>query len=187
MQKIISIVLALALMFTLTACGQGQTNTTTTTTAATTTTESASDSSETPTSDASNSDKTMGQTLLEAFKEIMQQEKAHTALDVAAGLLAHDIIKFDGMAEAVGPGLLPGFNVEIKDFDEGATVAPMIGSIPFVGYVFKLEADTDVEAFMKKLQDNANPNWLVCVIADETIIEAVGNTVFFLMCRSSNN
>lgn len=185
MQKIISIVLALALMFTLTACGQGQTNTTTTTT--TTTTVSASDSSETSTTDASNSDKTMGQTLLEAFKEIMQQEKAHTALDVAAGILSNEIIKFDGLAEAVEPGLLPGFDIEIKEFAEGATVSPIIGSIPFVGYVFKLEAGADVEAFMKTLQDNSNPSWLVCVTADETVVEAVGNTVFFLMCRSSNN
>ena len=64
---------------------------------------------------------------------------------------------------------------------------PMIGSIAFVGYVFTLEEGADVDAFKATLEANADPRWQICVTADETIIENVGNTVFFLMSPFSNN
>ena len=63
--------------------------------------------------------------------------------------------------------------------------APMIGTIPFVGYVFTLAEGADAEAFVKTLSDNANPRWNICTEAEDTIIEAVGNKVFFLMCPKS--
>ena len=63
----------------------------------------------------------------------------------------------------------------------------MMGSIAFVGYVFTLEDGADVDAFKATLEANANPRWQICVTADETIIENVGNTVFFLMCPASNS
>ena len=89
-------------------------------------------------------------------------------------------------AMTVEEGLLTGFdNAEIKGFADGAVFMPMIGSIPFVGYVFDLAADADVDAFKATLEANANPRWQICVTADETIIENVGNTVFFLMCPAS--
>lgn len=150
------------------------------------TTTSASDSSETTTTDASNADTTMGATLATDFKAIMQQEKAHTALDIANNLLANEIIQFEGFAEEVEPGFLPGFDADIEGFKKGAVFAPIIGSIPFVGYIFQLESEADVAAFTKNLADHANTNWLVCVRADETVIETVGNTVLFIMCRSGN-
>ena len=37
---------------------------------------------------------------------------------------------------------------------------------------------------MKQLTDNCNPRWLVCVEADQVVVGAVGNQVFFLMCPS---
>ena len=60
--------------------------------------------------------------------------------------------------------------------------APMIGSIPFVGYVFTLEEGADAAAFMQTLTDNADPRWNVCVEADETVVENADNMVFFVMC-----
>ena len=55
-------------------------------------------------------------------------------------------------------------------------------TIPFVGYIFVLDADADAEAFVQTLKDNADPRWNICTEADETIAEHVGNTVFFVMC-----
>jgi hypothetical protein len=63
--------------------------------------------------------------------------------------------------------------------------APMIGSIPFVGYVFTLSDDADVESFVTLLSENADPNWNICTEADETVIESAGNKVFFVMCPTS--
>ena len=57
----------------------------------------------------------------------------------------------------------------------------MIGSIPFVGYIFILEDGADVDTFAQNLLDNCNPRWNICVTADETFCEVSGNTVFFLM------
>ena len=58
---------------------------------------------------------------------------------------------------------------------------PMMGSIAFVGYIFDLPEDADVDAFVTGLKDNANPRWQICVTADETIVEVSGDKVFFLM------
>ena len=60
--------------------------------------------------------------------------------------------------------------------------APMIGTIPFVGYVFTLDESADVDAFMQVLRDNADPRWNICTEAEETVIENADNMVFFAMC-----
>ena len=79
--------------------------------------------------------------------------------------------------------LLTGFgNTEIKGFTDGVMFAPMIGSIPFVGYVFTLEDSKSAEEFAKNLESAANPRWNICVTAEQTACGAVGNRVFFLMC-----
>ena len=54
--------------------------------------------------------------------------------------MSNSIIQFMGGTMPVEPGLLTGFgNTEITGFKEGVMFAPMIGTIPFVGYVFVLE------------------------------------------------
>ena len=83
------------------------------------------------------------------------------------------------------PGYLPGFSADIDDFAEAAMFAPMIGSIAFVGYIFRLDEGADVDAFMQTLRDNADPSWNICVTAEETVIDAVDNTVFFVMTPGS--
>lgn len=58
---------------------------------------------------------------------------------------------------------------------------PIISTIPFVGYIFTLAEDADVDAFVTLLKDNANLRWNICTEADELTVEKSGNTVFFLM------
>lgn len=130
---------------------------------------------------------TVGSTLLGVFNELMADEAAgHDALTIADKLVTHESILFSGGAMEIEAGFLSGFdNYEVTEFEHGAMFAPMIGSIPFVGYVFTLPEDADVDAFMTGLKDNANLRWQICVEADEMICEANGNTVFFLMCPSS--
>ena len=60
---------------------------------------------------------------------------------------------------------------------------PMMGSIPFIGYIFDMPADADLEAFMTTLKESANMRWQVCVEAEEMVVEAIGDKVFFLMCK----
>ena len=101
-------------------------------------------------------------------------------------MLANEVIAFEGATMPVEPGLLMGFdNAEITGFEEGVMFGPMIGTIPFVGYVFTLEEGTDVDAFQQTLKDNANLRWNICNEAEEITVEAEGDTVLFLMSPKS--
>lgn len=126
---------------------------------------------------------TVGTVLAEEF-HILKVENANiTAQEMADAILANPMIQFSGASMEVEEGLLSGFgNTEITGFNKGVMFAPMIGSIPFVGYVFELEDGADVDAFMQLLRDNADPRWNICVEAEETVVESADNMVFFLMC-----
>ena len=102
---------------------------------------------------------------------------------MADAILALDMIQFEGATMPVEEGLLTGFNnAEIKGFKEGVMFAPMIGSIPFVGYVFTLAEETDSSAFVQLLEENADPRWNICTEAEETVVDSTGDMVFFVMC-----
>lgn len=124
---------------------------------------------------------TLGHTLLADFKA-----KATSGMGVQAiaeSLLTNPAIKFSGGAMPVEEGLLSGFdNAEITGFKNGVAFMPMIGSIPFIGYVFELEDGADASAFIKNLEKNANRRWNICVEAEETVTGSYGNKVFFVMC-----
>jgi hypothetical protein len=128
----------------------------------------------------------LGQALYESFAALDEANPDAGATELAEGLLANDFILFSGATMEVEPGYLTGFgNAEITGFEEGTMFAPMIGSIPFVGYVFCLADEADAESFKAVLADNADPNWNICTQADETVIESIGNKVFFVMCPTT--
>lgn len=125
--------------------------------------------------------KTVGNILLSDFKS--KAASASGALSLAEALIKNEIIPFMGGAMEVEQGLLQGFdNTEIKGFKEGAVFMPMIGTIPFIGYVFTLEDGTDAASFIANLKANANLRWNICTTADEMVAGSVGNKVFFVMC-----
>lgn len=126
---------------------------------------------------------TVGTVLAEEFHILKVENADITAQEMADAILANPMIQFSGASMEVAEGLLSGFgNTEITGFNKGVMFAPMIGSIPFVGYVFELEDGADVDAFMQLLRDNADPRWNICVEAEETVVESADNMVFFLMC-----
>ena len=125
---------------------------------------------------------TVGETLLEDFKS----DNAGTAQEIADRLIVNEIIEFAGATMPVEPGLLAGFdNAEITGFEEGVMFSPMMGTIPFVGYIFTLEEGADVEAFKSTLEANANLRWNICTEAEELTVDSEGNKVFFLMSPKS--
>lgn len=122
---------------------------------------------------------TVGQTLKAAF----QADHSGTALQVAERMGSNAIIPFGPAAETIQPGLLNGFgNTEITGFSEGAFFGPVIGTIPFLGYIFTLDSGTDGAAFCQTLKNAANLRWNVCTEADELVVTQSGDKVFFLMC-----
>lgn len=111
-----------------------------------------------------------------------KKDHSGSAQEIAERLLENKAISFAGGAMAVEEGLLTGFDdTEIKGFKEGAMFSPMIGTIPFVGYVFVLKDDTDVTEFKKTLRDNANLRWNICTQAEEMVVESVETKVLFIM------
>jgi hypothetical protein len=131
---------------------------------------------------------TLGESLLATFKEAAEAG-AQGAQELADAVIANDELTSHEMSlitMEVEPGLLNGFdNAEITGFEDGVLFAPMIGSIPFVGYVFTLADDADVDAFETTLKDNANLAWNICTEADEMVVDHVGSEVFFVMCPAS--
>ena len=123
--------------------------------------------------------KTVGNILLADF---YNKVSLGSALSIAESLISNEIIKFMGGAMSVEEGYLAGFKEEIKGFKEAATFAPMIGTIPFVGYIFTLEDGADVNAFVSNLKSLADLRWNICTEADEMVTGISGNTVFFVMC-----
>ena len=196
MKKLIAVILAVLMLASLAACAgeEGKDTSSDVTTAGETTTAadtSAEDTSDTEaTTDASSgnpgsADGTFGEILKDDFVAIMADGSLTSAYDIAEKLSTNENILFMPMAMEVEPGYLSGFTTEITGFESGATFGPIIGSIPFVGYVFQLADDADVDAFMDTLESSADLRWNICVTADEMVVEHVGNTVFFVMCPAS--
>lgn len=82
----------------------------------------------------------------------------------------------------VEEGFLNGFDNEIKGFNKGVMFSPVIGTIPFVGYVF--EAD-DPNELLSQLNSQANMNWNLCTTADEKLGVIVDKYVLFVMAPLS--
>lgn len=131
-----------------------------------------------------------GETLWEAFETNMNDNPSATAVDAAFMVAMHESIPAEAMfgSAEIMPGLLSGFdNYEVTGFKSGAMFGPMMGSVAFIGYVFELEEGADVEGFMTNLTENCNPRWNICVEAEQTVVGAYNNMVFFLMCPKSAN
>lgn len=129
------------------------------------------------------SGETIGALLAQEFHAIKAENPEITAQEMADKILSNPVIQFGGASMEVQEGLLTGFgNTEITGFNSGVMFAPMIGTIPFVGYVFTLDEGADADAFMQVLSDNADPRWNICTEAEETVIESADSMVFFVMC-----
>ena len=126
-------------------------------------------------------DGTVGDTLLDVFSKEIEANNAITAQELAETIITNEVIVFGGAAMPMEPGFLMGFDEEINGFEEAVMFGPMIGTIPFVGYVFDLAEDADVEAFMTTLKDTSNMRWNICTEAEQTVIASFGDKVFFLM------
>ena len=180
MKKIITLLMASLMVMSMTACNSNENNTEieNSTSVETSTNENSSNDS----SNASSEATTVGEKLLADFKA----DSTGTAQEIADRLLTNEVIQFMGGATPVEEGLLSGFdNAEIKGFKEGVMFAPMMSSIAFVGYIFELPENADIDAFKTTLKDSANLRWNICVEAEELIVENDGNKVFFLMCPKS--
>ena len=128
----------------------------------------------------------MGKAMISQFKELMAKDANMSTEEMANAFCENPVFEMGLDAYAVEPGLLNGFgNEEIKGFKEGANFSPIVGAIPFVGYVFRVDDQANVSDFIKELKENANLRWNICTEADQMLISAVDNTVLFVMYSTS--
>lgn len=73
---------------------------------------------------------------------------------------------------------ISGFQKEIKDFKTAYAIRPMIGTIPFVAYIFEVE---NANEFAEELKSSADLRWNICTEADEMHAVVSGDYVFFVM------
>ncbi len=178
MKKVLAILMALVMVLAFAACTKAPVT-------EENTTEAEAQVEVEETSEAAVAGDTVAQTLAAEFKALAATET--DAQTIADKLAASSVVSAIGPATMpVEEGFLTGFdNAEIKGFEAGVMFAPMIGTIPFVGYVFTLADGADVDTFVKTLEDNANLRWNICTQADEMVAVAEGNTVFFVMAPAS--
>ncbi len=126
----------------------------------------------------------VGTKLFEEFSALAQE--GSSAAEIAQTLAASDTVKpINMVTQEITAGHLAGFgDSEITGFEKGTQFSPMIGTIAFVGYVFELSEDADVDAFIAQLEKEANLNWNICTSADDMVVGKQGNKVFFVMCPS---
>ncbi|MGM9624706.1 MAG: hypothetical protein ACI3XM_03250 [Eubacteriales bacterium] len=122
--------------------------------------------------------------LFGAFKDYIAANPDATANDIATALSQNEILPFNCVAMPAEEGYLGGFSTEITGFTECTSFAPMIGSIPFVGYVFTVD-EANVESFKETLTANYDLRWNICVEAEEMLCDSVGDKVFFIMANKS--
>ncbi len=129
---------------------------------------------------------TMGQTLLQSFQRLYEEDPQRDLESLGQQILAEETVGFQGSTAPVEPGALMGFgSTAIEGFSQGVMFAPVISTIPFVGYLFRLAPDTDADAFVQTLKDAADLRWNICTQADEVVVDRQDDVVFFLMCPRS--
>ncbi len=174
MRKLFCVLLAGAMLASVTGCGaKAETKPAETTTVEETT-------------EARKEPETLGEALLFDFEDRVAENAEATAQELAEGILTNELILFSGGAMPMEEGYLAGFgNAEIKGFEECVMFAPMIGTIPFVGYVFDMPDAESAEALVDVLTENADPRWNICTEAEETVAGTAEDKVFFVMCPKS--
>lgn len=161
MKRIVAVILALIVLCSLVSCGSNDNK---------------------PSKPDYDTSKPVG-ALQEDFSKAVSADKS--AEEIANEVIGDERLPWHCMAVPVEEGWLNGFSEDITGFEEAAMFSPVIGSIPFVGYVFKLADGADVDAFMNSLKDKADLNWNICVSADDMACISEGNIVFFTMCPAS--
>ena len=133
---------------------------------------------------------TMGAALWNTFQETLTENPEISMEELSNTIIQNPVIEFAGIATPleVDAEYFPGFDEYcITGYESAASFGPIIGSIAFIGYVFDLDDNTDVNEFVTSLTDNCNPDWNICVSAEQTVAGAMDDKVFFVMCPSGNN
>ncbi len=194
MKKILAMLLASSMVFAFAACGDvtetttGAVNPTETTTAETTTGTTPATPAGPVTIAPSVEKETLGYLFYEKLVEVKTENPAANSEAIAQAIMESKLslaipmpmvmpTEVDGFHQGIGTD-----GATFGGYATGTVIAPMMMGTPFILYIFDLAEGTDVSAFVKNLEANANPSWNICTTAEMTAVGACGNTVIIAMC-----
>ncbi|MBO5007053.1 MAG: hypothetical protein J6C89_06380 [Clostridia bacterium] len=179
MKKIAALLLALTMVISIVACG-GNNETTTETTV---TTETTATTDATTTADNTTTAGTTEATTTQA------PVTSTVTLDVISNAIVEKVAELTNnelfvMGSPMEAGYLPWFNNDVTGFSECYVTMPMIGTIPFISYVFRVSDASEAEAFLAKLNADFNLRYVLCNPADTTVTAIHGDLVFLTAFNS---
>lgn len=121
---------------------------------------------------------TWGAAFWSDFNAAVEANRGASA-DVIANALhasASGIAMGMSMVMPMEAGYFQGFSADVTGFKSAAVIAPMMSGTLLV-YVFELEENASVREFVNFLNNNSDPGWMICMVADTTTIGANGNYV----------
>jgi hypothetical protein len=98
--------------------------------------------------------------------------------DILQGIVDSESLPISCVVEDIPEEFMPGFKNKIEGFTDGAMLMPVIGSQPFIVYLFNTE---DADTLMETLKEEADPRWNICTEATVTVCENYENFVLFAM------
>lgn len=124
---------------------------------------------------------TVASKLVAEFNDSMK--KGLSVEDTANNIKNNEALGIATEAEEVTEdGFISGFKTEIKEYKNAYAIRPIIGSIPFIAYIFEAE---NAKEFETTLRENADLRWNICTEADNMETAVYNNYVFFVMAPES--
>ena len=122
-------------------------------------------------------EKSVAKVLTQQFKEEIKNEK--DIEKVASSIAENKVLEIATDVAVLGADdYISGFQTEIKNFNHAVVIRPIIGSIPFVAYIFEVE---NANEFAEELKSSAALRRNICTDADEMHAVVSGDYVFFVM------
>lgn len=177
MKKLITTILATSMLFGIASCSKKEPEETKVTTEANSSQEEVDSTSENQSNQEVPKGDTVGTKLFSAFAQSISTTKDLKA--TAEEISDSKISGYECAVNEMSEGFLNGFDADITGFNKCYGFGPMIGSIPYVCYLFETD---DANALKENLLKHADPRWNICTEADETVCEIYGDYVFFVMC-----
>lgn len=174
MKKIAALMLALTMLISIVACGGNNETTTegtstTVTTEATTTTDAAATTEATTTAETTAAGTTSAVTLDVISNAIVEK---------VAELTNNELFV---MGQSMSEGFLPYFSNDVTGFAECYLTMPMVGSISFASYTFRVSDASEAEAYLAKLNADLNLRYVICNPADTVVTAIHGDLIFITL------
>ncbi len=120
------------------------------------------------------------------FREYAGANENASCYEIAKYLASHQKMTQMGVY-SVEEGRIKGIGsfekeAELRGFSEGVIFEPVMSPNQFIGYVFRLPAGADMNAFEAELTEKSNLAWNVCVVANTKISDIQGDLILFMMC-----